>query len=104
MWKLGQPVFDVLHATVPGNVLRLLPIGFPESGFINPVRFPEQSVGKSKRVEHFHRSTRNAIRTPALQRAFQLLNDTSADVGKSGQLCRQRETGGSATDNKYIDL
>jgi hypothetical protein len=55
-------------------------------------------------MEHFHRAARDAIGLAQQHAARLLLDDASLDVGKRGQLCRERQPCRPAADDQDIDL
>ena len=104
MRKFGQPVFDILnpagaHDPAPVGIVRL-----PERRLVDPVGLLHDALAETEGLEHLHRAAGDAVGLTEQQRAGFLLDDPGLDVGKGGQLRRQRQAGRSAADDQDIDL
>jgi hypothetical protein len=104
MRKLGEAVLDILDPAAAGDRLRPRRIRFPEGGFVDPVGFLFNPVGKTEGLEHLHGAAGNAVGLAELKRTRFLVDDPGGDLRKSAKLRRQRQPGRSAADDQDVDL
>ena len=104
MRKFRQPVLDVLHPAAADDVLGLLVVRLPERRLVDPAGFLQHALAEAKGLEHLHRAAGDAVGLAEQQRARLLLDDAGLDVGKRGQLRRQRQPGRPAADDQDIDF
>ena len=104
MRKLRQTVFGVLHPSAADDVVGLREVGLPEGRLVNPAGFLQYTLAEAKGFEHLHGAAGDAIGLAAQQGARLLFDDAGLDVGKGGQLSRQRQAGRTAADDEDVDL
>src|SRR5690242_5563694 len=88
--ELGQAIFNVLDTIAADNFLAALAVRLPENRFADPIAFLQHAFAKSKRMEHFHRAASDAVGLTEEQSAGLLVDDARLNVGKPGELSRQR--------------
>ena len=104
MRHLGLVVGDILNDSRAVDMGRAFRVRRPERRLVDPIRFAPDLLGEAEGLKHLHRPDADAVGLPFLDRPRFLLHDHGGDVGKSGKLGREAETGGAATDDKNVDL
>ena len=104
VWKLGEPILRILHASVANDVFGRLLIGLPEGYLVDPAGLLQHALAESEGFEHLHRPAGNAVGLPELQRAILLVHDAGADIGKGRQLRRQRQARRAAAHDQHVHL
>ena len=102
--ELGQPVFGVLDPGAADDIASPRIIRLPERRLVDPIGLFQHPLAEAERLEHLHRPAGDAVRLAEQQRAGFLFDDAGPDVGKGGQLRRQRQARGPAADDQDIDL
>ena len=101
---LGQPVFGVLDPAAAHDMGSPDIVGLPERGLIDPIRLFQHALAEAERLEHLHRTASDAVGLTEQQSAGFLFDYSGLDVGKGGQLRRQRQTCRPAADDQDIDF
>ena len=104
MRKFRQPIFDILHPAAADDVRRLLFVRLPKRRLVDPAGFLQHPLAEAEGMEHLHRPAGDAVGLAEQHATWFLLDDAGLDVGKSGQLRRQRQPCRSAADDQDIDL
>ena len=99
---LGQAVLGVLDPPAADDLRAVRGIRLPEDRFVDPVRLLEQALAEPEGPEHLDGAAGHAVGLAKLERAWPALDDSGLDVGESGQLCREDETGRTATDDEDV--
>ncbi len=79
MRKFREAVLHVLNDASPIDPARLILIGRPKRGFVDPIGLAQDALGKAESLEHFHRATGHSIGLSQLQRPGFLLDDSRPD-------------------------
>ena len=102
--ELRQAVFDILDPAAADDVRRLPVIRLPERRLVDPAGLLQHALAEAEGMEHLHRAAGDAVGLAELHAARLLLDDAGLDVGKRGQLRRERQPCRSAADDQDIDL
>jgi len=104
MGKFGKPVLGVLDPAVADDRLPALVVRLPEGRLVDEIGFPQDPVGETEGVEHFHRAAGDAVGLAKRDRAGTLLDDADADAGESAKLGSERQPGRPGADDQHIDF
>ena len=107
MRHVRQACFHIGHTPAAHDAAWIRAFGvirFPKGGFIDPVGLIQHLVRKPESLEHLHRAAGDTVGLAEFQGAVLLLHDHGANIRKSGQLCGQRQSGGTAAHDQHISL
>ncbi len=104
MREFGEPILDVLDTAAAGDRLRPDCVRLPEHRLVDPVALLQHPFREAEGVEHLDGAAGDAVSLAAEQGPRLLFDNAGLDVGKGGQLGRQRQAGRPAADDEDIDL
>ena len=79
-------------------------VRFPEGKLVDPISLLHDPIGKAESLEHLHCAASDAVGLADYESAGFLLDDADGDIGERSELRGEGQTGGTATDDKDVDL
>ncbi len=99
----GEAVLHVLDAAAADDLGAVRLVRLPERRLVDEIGLPQDAVGDAEGLEHLHRTAGDAVGLTKLDRSGLLVDDRNRDVGKGGELRRQRQAGRPAADDQDVD-
>src|SRR5262249_36114156 len=76
----------------------------PEGGLVHPIGFTKELCAEAECLEHFNRSTSNAIRLSQLKRALATLDEARSDIRECRKLRCKYRSRRTVADDQDVDL
>ena len=99
----GEAILHVLDAAAADDLGAVRLVRLPERRLVDEIGLPQHAVGDAEGLEHLHRTAGDAVGLTKLDRPGFLVDDRNRDVGKGGELRRQRQAGRPAADDQDVD-
>lgn len=100
--ELRQALLGVLDAPCSSDPGLIVRAGSPIADLVDPVGLVDQPAGQSERLEHLHGSDGDPVGLTHLEGTVPPVDDDGRDIGESGHLRSQDETGRTAPDDQDI--